>query len=71
MEIILVGIVAFGLGAFAGIWHLPADRSDGEVSPTWEIRQGDVLDRLREMPSESVHCVVTSPPYWGLTATTA
>ena len=36
------------------------------VNPTWEIRQGDVLDRLREMPAESVHCVVTSPPYWGL-----
>ena len=27
---------------------------------------GDVLDRLRELPDESVHCVVTSPPYWGL-----
>ena len=27
---------------------------------------GDVLDRLREMPEESVQCVVTSPPYWGL-----
>lgn len=32
----------------------------------WEIRQGDVIERLREMPSESVQCVVTSPPYWGL-----
>lgn len=27
---------------------------------------GDVLDVLRQMPEESVHCVVTSPPYWGL-----
>ena len=27
---------------------------------------GDVLERLREMPDESVNCVVTSPPYWGL-----
>jgi len=27
---------------------------------------GNVLDRLRELPDESVHCVVTSPPYWGL-----
>jgi DNA modification methylase len=27
---------------------------------------GDVRERLREMPDESVHCVVTSPPYWGL-----
>ena len=32
----------------------------------WEIRQGDVLERLREMPEQSVHCVVCSPPYWGL-----
>ncbi len=27
---------------------------------------GDVLERLRELPDESVQCVVTSPPYWGL-----
>ncbi len=27
---------------------------------------GHVLDALRALPSESVHCVVTSPPYWGL-----
>lgn len=33
---------------------------------TWDIREGDVLDRLREMPDESVHCCVTSPPYFGL-----
>ena len=32
----------------------------------WEIRQGHVLDALRSMESESVHCVVTSPPYFGL-----
>lgn len=24
------------------------------------------MDRLKELPSESVHSVVTSPPYWGL-----
>lgn len=33
---------------------------------SFEIRQGDVIAELRNMPSESVHCVVTSPPYWGL-----
>jgi len=33
---------------------------------TWEIRQGDALQRLREMPDESVQCCVTSPPYFGL-----
>jgi len=30
------------------------------------LLQGDVLARLRELSDESVHCVVTSPPYWGL-----
>src|SRR6266542_4119594 len=32
----------------------------------WEIRVGDVRDVLRTMEPESVQCVVTSPPYWGL-----
>lgn len=27
---------------------------------------GDVREKLAELPDESVHCVVTSPPYWGL-----
>ncbi|MEL6218892.1 MAG: site-specific DNA-methyltransferase [Pseudomonadota bacterium] len=31
-----------------------------------EIRIGDCLDLLRQMPDQSVHCVVTSPPYFGL-----
>lgn len=30
------------------------------------ILRGHVLDRLRELPDESVHCCVTSPPYYGL-----
>ena len=33
---------------------------------TWEIRQGDALDVLRQMPDQSAQCCVTSPPYWGL-----
>ncbi len=33
---------------------------------TWRIDQGDCRELLRAMPAESVHCVVTSPPYWGL-----
>ncbi len=32
----------------------------------WQVRQGHVLDLLQAMPTESVQCVVTSPPYWGL-----
>jgi len=31
-----------------------------------KILIGDVMDRLAELPDESVNCVVTSPPYWGL-----
>jgi len=30
------------------------------------ILVGDVLEKLREIPNESIDCVVTSPPYWGL-----
>jgi len=30
------------------------------------IIQGDCRVKLRELPAESVHCCVTSPPYWGL-----
>lgn len=30
------------------------------------ILVGHVLHRLRGLPAESVHCVVTSPPYYGL-----
>lgn len=31
-----------------------------------EVRHGDAIERLRGMPADSVHCVVTSVPYWGL-----
>lgn len=31
--------------------------------PTWEVRHGDCLDLMREMPSASVDAVVTDPPY--------
>jgi DNA modification methylase len=31
-----------------------------------ELYCGDVLSVLAGLPEESVHCVVTSPPYWGL-----
>lgn len=31
-----------------------------------QILQGDCRDVLRTLPDESVHCCVTSPPYWGL-----
>jgi DNA modification methylase len=31
-----------------------------------KIYCGDALEILREMPANSVNCVVTSPPYYGL-----
>jgi site-specific DNA-methyltransferase (adenine-specific) len=31
---------------------------------TWEIREGDAPERLREVPNGSVQCCVTSPPYY-------
>ena len=36
------------------------------MNPTWDILQGDAIEVMRGMEPESVHCVVTSPPYWGL-----
>lgn len=30
------------------------------------ILQGDALEMLRTLPSEHIHCCVTSPPYWRL-----
>lgn len=32
---------------------------------TVTILQGDCRDVLKTLPSASVHCIVTSPPYWG------
>lgn len=34
------------------------------MTPT--IYRGDVMTALRLVPDNSVQCVVTSPPYWGL-----
>jgi len=36
--------------------------------PLGEVTIGHVLDVLAGWPAASVHCVVTSPPYWGLRA---
>lgn len=37
-----------------------------EVIGDGMILQGHVLEQLVTLADESVHCVVTSPPYWGL-----
>ena len=36
------------------------------MNPTWDVLQGDCIEVMRGMEPESVHCVVTSPPYWSL-----
>jgi len=33
---------------------------------SFRILHGEALEELRKLPDESVHCCVTSPPYWGL-----
>ena len=33
---------------------------------TVRIIRGDCIEELRKLPPASVHCCVTSPPYWGL-----
>ena len=37
-----------------------------EISRDVTVWQGDAREVLKNLPDESVHCVVTSPPYWGL-----
>lgn len=32
----------------------------------WELRQGNCLDLLKQIPSETIQTCVTSPPYFGL-----
>jgi DNA modification methylase len=39
---------------------------DGIGKWTNDIHVGDVRETLSEMPASSVHCVMTSPPYFGL-----
>lgn len=39
----------------------------GDVAPTADLYYGeDCREVLRTFPTGSLHCVVTSPPYWGL-----
>ena len=36
------------------------------MSATWKLIVADVIEGLAQIESDSVQCVVTSPPYWGL-----
>lgn len=40
--------------------------STGEIPDFLEVLTGDALEQLRRVPDKSVHCAVTSPPYFGL-----
>ena len=31
-----------------------------------EILHGDVLEKIKEIPTASIDCIITSPPYWNL-----
>jgi DNA modification methylase len=33
---------------------------------TYRLHIGDWIEQLRALPSDSVNCCITSPPYWGL-----
>ena len=47
--------------------HRPgAQYRRGEGVNDYRILQGDALTQLRALPDASVHCAVTSPPYYGL-----
>lgn len=44
------------------------------LTPLWQtsdketvrLYQGDTLAVLPQLPAKSVHCVLTSPPYWSI-----
>jgi len=38
----------------------------GAAMSDYQIHLGDCIDSMRQMPDQSVHCCVTSPPYFGL-----
>ena len=52
----------------------PQCRGSSKSAPYWtspdgfiaKLYLGDARDCLRRLPARSVHCVVTSPPYWSL-----
>lgn len=54
---------------FQRVEILPVLRKEAEAMkqlPINTIVQGDALSVLKTFPDESVHCAITSPPYWGL-----
>jgi DNA modification methylase len=43
-----------------------ADAARGAAGVSVRLLEGDCRELLPRLPTASVHCVVTSPPYWGL-----
>lgn len=41
-------------------------RADVLYPPKWNMYHGDCIEKMKQIPDGSVHCVVTSPPYWAL-----
>ena len=35
-------------------------------NPQFLILEGDAIDSLQEIPDNTIHCVVTSPPYYAV-----
>jgi len=36
------------------------------TSPAFHLALGDCIEVMQSMPDESVNCIITSPPYWGM-----
>lgn len=55
------------LGAWCGEYVYEGNAcAAGKGKGMVTIRTGDALEIMQSMTSESVHCIVTSPPYYGL-----
>ena len=66
-----VGRMAVHQGDIAAVSGVSKLSDQGVMKPYWQsdagtIYQGHALEVLQALPDESVHCCVTSPPYWGL-----
>lgn len=53
-------------GTLNGKSEQQKDSFDEISSKRSVLIEGDALDTLKELPDESVNCIITSPPYWGL-----
>jgi DNA modification methylase len=45
---------------------LPENTNISMQNDSLKIIHGDTKSRIKELPDQSVNCVVTSPPYWGV-----